>query len=39
VPVKGDTGLEWVSLPPDLSSNVGDLEAGLNAVNSTISTI
>ena len=36
VPVKGDTGLGWINLPPDLSTEVGDLEAGLNAANSAI---
>lgn len=39
VPVKGSTGLDWVSLPPDLSSDVGDLEAGLQAANTAIAAI
>ena len=39
VPTKGDTGIEWVSLPPDLSSRVGNLEAGLNASTTAISHI
>ena len=37
VPVKGQNGLDWVSLPPDLSSDVGDLESSLQAANTAIS--
>lgn len=39
VPVKGNNGLDWVSLPPDLTSSVGDLQAGLQAANTAISAI
>ena len=39
VPVKGSTGLDWVSLPPDLSSDVGDLESALQAANTAIAAI
>ena len=37
VPVKGNDGLSWVSLPPDVSSTVGDLETSLQAANTAIS--
>ena len=39
VPTKGSTGITWVSLPPDLSSRVGNLETSLNASTTAISQI
>ena len=36
VPVKSTTGISWTSLPPDLSSNVGNLESSLQAANTAI---
>ena len=39
VPTKGSNGISWVSLPPDLSSSVGNLESSLNAANTAISVI
>ena len=39
VPVKASTGIEWTSLPPDLSTEVGNLESILNAHSTAIASI
>ena len=39
VPVKSTTGIAWVSMPPDLSTQVGTLTSGLESANSAISSI
>ena len=37
--VKTSNGLGWASLPPDLSTQVGNLETGLSAANTAIAAI
>lgn len=39
VPIKGASGLDWTSLPPDLTSSVTDLQTALNSHTSAISVI
>lgn len=39
VPTKGSTGINWITLPPDLSARVGNLETGLSAATTAISGI